>query len=196
MKPIDLFLNNAIVQQLNPDEEKKDRNGKNNQILVSWPDFALGAGAIFLRNTSTNEWNIEAILEHEQGDSWDEWGTSVSIQGNSAVMASLRAKPDYAGAVAVFRRAGCPVGQSDGVHGNLADPDTCQLCPVGTFANSSMQFCTPCPAGTWSDIEGAHVCTACEAGYIGNSTGATSDAFCTPCGPGEFSNVGASQCSP
>ncbi|CAL8071089.1 unnamed protein product [Calicophoron daubneyi] len=52
--------------------------------------------------------------------------------------------------------------------------------------------CTSCPAGTYSDVDGASNCTTCPA----NSYSALGSSFCTQCNKDEYSEPGSAHCSP
>lgn len=60
------------------------------------------------------------------------------------------------------RATPCPRGTFYSTTG--ARPE-CQLCPLGTFADSPGSFeCTPCPGGTFADEEGLEQCEPCPSG--------------------------------
>ena len=75
---------------------------------------------------------------------------------------------------------------------NLLD-STCTLCPAGTYSdtNGAIGSCTTCPAGTFS-IGGASTCTLCPGGTYSTVGAAES---CTACPAGTYSADGATNCT-
>jgi hypothetical protein len=97
----------------------------------------------------------------------------------------------------------CPGGTYQSEEGGTSED--CRMCPPGTYSNATLdlmvsedqciacaagEFCPegsaapqPCPAGTFSDAEGAHECAVCSAGSF-CSAGANAT---TPCALGTYS---------
>ncbi len=83
------------------------------------------------------------------------------------------------------------------------NPESCSICPAGTYALQGATVCSACPAGTFSDLSGspsAINCQACAAGTYSVTTGASLPSTCIKCQAGTYSNeVGAgiaSACQP
>ena len=55
---------------------------------------------------------------------------------------------------------------------------TCVACPAGTYKNSEMEACTPCPIHTYQDATGSTACHACPQNKITPQTGSTSADDC------------------
>ncbi|KAL3870949.1 hypothetical protein ACJMK2_038974 [Sinanodonta woodiana] len=53
-----------------------------------------------------------------------------------------------------------------------------ELCPAGTYSNTSVVPCTPCPIGSYQSSIGQKACISCPEGKITNSSGRTTDADC------------------
>ena len=70
-------------------------------------------------------------------------------------------------------------------------------CPVGTYIEGFYRAitgfqCSPCLAGTWSNLTGPSACAACAVGAYGPTQGATA---CLPCTNGTYSPAaGATAC--
>lgn len=67
----------------------------------------------------------------------------------------------------------------------------CQQCNPGTYAGYGATSCTPCQAGTFTNVSGSTSCTPCSAGSFSKS-GATS---CTQCSAGTVSASRANMCT-
>lgn len=102
----------------------------------------------------------------------------------------------------------CPAGMTTS---SLNAPE-CLPCPKGQFrarrgrrlleliptasgiSSRSSFFCRMCPAGTFTDLEGADECKRCPVGTFQNEVGAS---HCKPCPPGsESRSVGSRECRP
>ena len=55
---------------------------------------------------------------------------------------------------------------------------TCVACPAGTYKNSELEACTPCPIHTYQDATGSTACHACPQNKITPQTGSTSADDC------------------
>ena len=98
-----------------------------------------------------------------------------------------------------FRISGCPAGYvvdtsvipSDGL-GSM--DQYCSPCPAGTFSSSpDSSECLPCAPGTFSSAPGAYICKACPPGSISPSERGTE---CSLCAPGSFAQEeGMATCS-
>ncbi len=101
----------------------------------------------------------------------------------------------------------CGVGYS-----SVAGATTCTQCLAGTASGETDPICSVCPAGKYSDVDGAAVCTSCgvgqyqsatnstscsycKAGTYQDMTGATSAGWCVACAQGSISAVGVSVCT-
>lgn len=68
-------------------------------------------------------------------------------------------------------------------------------CKKGFYRGQNMK-CKPCPAGTYSNLEGAQgldVCMECPSGTVGRKQAATSISVCEPCPKGTSSHPGSMQ---
>ncbi|KAL3870925.1 hypothetical protein ACJMK2_038953 [Sinanodonta woodiana] len=54
-----------------------------------------------------------------------------------------------------------------------------ELCPAGTYSNTSIVPCTSCPIGSYQSSIGQKTCISCPEEKITNSLGSTSDADCS-----------------
>jgi hypothetical protein len=73
---------------------------------------------------------------------------------------------------------------------------TCLNCPSGTYSYvfnaSSIDVCTPCPAGRYAPSVGLTSCLTCNAGTFLPAIGSNSSSDCIPCGVGTYGvSVGA-----
>jgi hypothetical protein len=62
-------------------------------------------------------------------------------------------------------------------------------CPAGTFSTID-GICRDCSSGTYSSSSGTAICSVCSAGTT-STQGAT---YCVPCQPGEYSSPGSGYC--
>lgn len=74
--------------------------------------------------------------------------------------------------------------------------DECMPCPAGSYSQIqglfSQDLCFPCPLGTFAAVPGSSACAACAAGTYQSATGATA---CGSCSTTEFSSAGDAECS-
>jgi Tyrosine-protein kinase ephrin type A/B receptor-like len=66
----------------------------------------------------------------------------------------------------------------------LEFPMPCRLCAAGEYSNPRSYLCLPCPAGTYSDVDGSTQCTACPAN---TATAVEGSKECSPCGHPAYS---------
>ena len=86
------------------------------------------------------------------------------------------------------KTAACPPGK----WGAGTTTSNCKDCPKGTYNGRviiKLSDCTPCPAGSWSDIDGAaqdEDCQRCRSGTYSNEHGATHEDTCKNCSVGRY----------
>lgn len=90
----------------------------------------------------------------------------------------------YQGTDSVWRSATYPFQCGPGKYGDYA---SCTVCPAGSYSNvngaTSSSACSSCGAGTYS-LAGATMCSICPSGTWSASTGVS---VCTDCGGGTYS---------
>jgi len=94
------------------------------------------------------------------------------------------------------------------VAGECMDPFKCDLCPAGSFTNSTRSMtCTPCDAGYSARNMGSTSCSICSEGTyssagsaacydcpVGHYASSPGSSKCDQCSPGEFSKERATIC--
>ena len=84
---------------------------------------------------------------------------------------------------------GSTVAEASGMYSaTFLGISACASCGIGSGAVSEME-CETCPAGKYSDIDGAGPCTSCVAGTYSGIAGATSPAVCLQCEAGKASSI-------
>ena len=80
--------------------------------------------------------------------------------------------------------------------GKYSNNGVLEDCSSGTYGKGSAArtACTPCIAGTYSEVIGMDSCGRCAAGTYSTEVGATSAASCKECGAGTYSGAGAGSC--
>lgn len=79
--------------------------------------------------------------------------------------------------------------------GETHNAQGCAKCPRGTFHEQSEGRCSPCPAGSYQDEEGALSCKPCPGSASTATPKSTSIDDCKPaCSPGTFSRDGLETC--
>jgi alpha-tubulin suppressor-like RCC1 family protein len=89
--------------------------------------------------------------------------------------------------------ATCP-SQSGTTAAGSYDKSQCSCLPGYTGQNG--EPCDACGTGKYKDVAGSGACTPCPAGTFSDVTGLNGSWGCTPCAAGSYSNAGVAACTP